>query len=95
MAEQPGLVEWGMPSTGCVFFKKTKGWAACVRGQPCGIEQYTMTEDASLVEGSMSNTGCDFFQNDKGGGCMYSGAALSNRAAYHGRAAKSSRVGHA
>ena len=50
MAEQPGLVEWGMPRTGCVSFKKTKGLAACVRGQPCGIEQYTMTKDARLIE---------------------------------------------
>ena len=30
--------------------KKKKGLAACVRGQPCGIEQSIMIENARLVE---------------------------------------------
>ena len=41
----------GMSSAGYGVFQKQGGLAACVRGQPCGIEQSAMTEDARLVDG--------------------------------------------
>ena len=74
------------------FFQKAKGLAACVRGQPCGIEQSAMTEDARLVDGPCLILDAAFLKN-KGAGCMYSGAALSSRVAYHDRAGRSSRGG--
>ena len=44
MTEEAGLV------LDVVFFVLTMGLAACIRRQPCGIEQSTMTEDACLVD---------------------------------------------
>ena len=61
-----------------------------MRGQPCGIEQSTMIEDARLVDGPCLILDATFSKN-KGVGCMYSGAALSSRVAYHDRAGRSSR----
>ena len=73
-------------------FSKNIGLAACIREQPCRVKWHTMTEQASLVEGACLVLDAAFSKN-KGVGCMYSGAALSSRVAYHDRAGRSSRGG--
>ena len=58
------------------LFKKTRGLGTCVREQPRGIEQPTMTDEANLVDKGMSNSGCGFFTRQRGLGMCVVGRSL-------------------
>ena len=78
-----------MCNIGCGLFQKQRGLRACIREQPCGVDQPTMTEYAGLVEGACLMLDAVFCittneYGDIGGGLCGGGKCGKSRGACRG-----------